>query len=76
MKLSRLSITALAVAVAGAVTLAQTPPAGATAAPKAASAPMHAQAVIKGEGISGTADFTEHSMGTGKMANTNTKTIT
>jgi Cu-Zn family superoxide dismutase len=76
MKLSRLSITGLAVAVAGAVTLAQAPPpAAAPAAPKAPSAPVHAQAVIKGEGISGTAEFTEHSMGTGTMVDV-TVTVT
>ena len=33
----------------------------------AAAGPAHAHAVIKGDGISGTADFTEHATGTGKM---------
>lgn len=65
MKLSNLPVTAVAVAIAGVVALAQAPP---PPAPKAAAAtPVRAHAVIKGEGISGTADFVEHSMGTGKM---------
>ncbi len=69
MKLSRLSITAFAVAITGSVALAQTPavPAPAAAAKPAAGAQVRAHAVIKGEGIAGTADFVEHSMGTGKM---------
>ena len=69
MKVSNLAVTVVAVAIAGTVALAQAPPPPAPkAAPKAAAAgPVHAHAVIKGEGISGTADFVEQSMGTGKM---------
>jgi len=65
MKLWNLSIAAVAVAISCAVALAQTP---APPAPKAAAAgPVRAHAVIKGEGISGTADFVERSMGTGRI---------
>ena len=69
MKLSNLPITAVAMAIAGVVALAQAPPPPAPKpAPKAAAAgPVHAHAVIKGEGISGTADFVERSMGAGKI---------
>ena len=69
MKLSNLPVTAVAMAIAGVVALAQAPPPPAPKpAPKAAAAgPVHAHAVIKGEGISGTADFVERSMGAGKI---------
>ena len=65
-----LSIAVVVVAaISCAVALAQTQaaPAGAAAPKAAAAAPGHAHAVIKGEGISGTADFVERSMGTGKI---------
>ena len=69
MKLWNLSIVAVAVAAAGAIALAQAPaaPAGGAAPKAAAAAPGHAHAVIKGEGISGTADFVERTVGTGKI---------
>ena len=69
MKLWNLSITAVAVAISCAVALAQTPapPAGGPAPKPSAGAPVRAHAVIKGEGISGTADFVERTMGTGKI---------
>ena len=69
MKLWNLSIAAAAVATSCAIALAQAPPPPAPApAPKAAGgAPVRAHAVIKGEGISGTADFVERTMGTGKI---------
>ena len=70
----KLSTTALAVAFAGSVALAQAPqgaPAQAPAsapAPKAGpAAPIRARAAIKGEGITGTADFVEHAMGSGRV---------
>lgn len=72
----RLSIAAMAVAFAGSVALAQAPqgapaptqPAAAAAAPKAGPvAPVRAHAAIKGEGITGTADFIEHDMGAGRV---------
>jgi len=68
-QLWNLSIAAVAVAASGAIALAQppTPPAGGPAPKAAAAGPVHAHAVIKGEGISGTADFVERSMGTGKI---------
>ena len=65
-----LSIAVVVVAaISCAVALAQTPaaPAGGAAPKAAAAAPGHAHAVIKGEGISGTADFVERTMGTGKI---------
>jgi superoxide dismutase, Cu-Zn family len=65
MKVWNFSMTALAVAAAGAVALAQAP-SGQAAKPSAAGS-MRAHADIKGEGITGTADFVEHSTGTGKM---------
>jgi Cu-Zn family superoxide dismutase len=69
MKLWNLSIAAVAVVISGAVALAQTPapPAGGPAPKAAAAGPARAHAVIKGEAISGTADFVERSMGTGKI---------
>ena len=69
MKLWNLSIAAVAVAISCAVALAQTPapPAGGPAPKAAAGAAVRAHAVIKGEGISGTADFVEGSTGTGKI---------
>lgn len=77
MKLSNLPVTMVAVAIAGVVALAQAPPPPApTPAPKAAAAaPVRAHAVIKGEGISGTADFVERSMGTGTIVDV-TVTVT
>jgi Cu-Zn family superoxide dismutase len=71
----KLSITALAIAFAGGVALAQAPqgaqaPAqpAAAAAPKAGpAAPVRARAAIKGEGITGTADFVEHDMGASRV---------
>jgi len=73
----KLSITAVAIAFAGSAVLAQAPqgspaPAGAqspaAAAPKAGPAPpVRAHAAIKGENITGTADFVEHDMGAGRV---------
>ena len=71
----KLSSTALAIALAGGVALAQTPqtpPAGQPPPPTAAAktgpaAPVRAHAVIKGEGITGTADFVERDMGAGRV---------
>jgi Cu-Zn family superoxide dismutase len=67
----RLSVTALAIAFAGGVVLAQAPQ-GAQGAPAAAPkagamGPVRAHAAIKGEGITGTADFVEHDMGAGRV---------
>lgn len=56
MKRSSLLFTGAAVAIAGALTFAQT-----------AAKPVGAHAVIKGEGITGTVDFVEHTQGTGTM---------
>ena len=68
MKLSNVAIGALALFIAGAVAAAQAPPPAAQGAPKAAPAgATKAHADIKGESITGTADFVEHSTGTGKM---------
>ena len=64
----RFSVTALALAVAGTVALAQapqTPPAPAAATKPAG--PVQAHAAIKGEGITGTADFVERDMGAGRV---------
>jgi Cu-Zn family superoxide dismutase len=67
----RLSVTALAIAFAGGIALAQAPQSAQgtpAAAPKAGPmAPVRAHAVIKGEGITGTADFVEHDMGAGRV---------
>ena len=67
----RLSVTALAIAFAGGVALAQAPQ-GAQTAPAAAPKtgpmpPVRAHAVIKGEGITGTADLVEHDMGASRV---------
>lgn len=62
MKLSHLPFTAILVAVAGSVMLAQTP-----ATPAASAAPRKAHADLKGEGITGTADFVERAQGSGTM---------
>jgi Cu-Zn family superoxide dismutase len=65
----RLSVTALAIAFAGGVVLAQAPQ-GAQSAPAPKAGPMppvRAHAAIKGEGITGTADFVEHDMGAGRV---------
>jgi Cu-Zn family superoxide dismutase len=70
MKHWNLSIAAVAVASSCALALAQAPPPpppAAAPAKAAAGAAVHAHAVIKGEGISGTADFVERTMGTGKI---------
>ncbi len=70
MKLWNLSIAVMVVAATSCgVALAQTPaaPAGGAAPKAAAAAPAHAHAVIKGDGISGTADFVERTIGTGKI---------
>jgi len=67
----RLSVTALAIAFAGGVVLAQAPQGAQSAPPAAPKAgpmpPARAHAVIKGEGITGTADFVEHDMGAGRV---------
>ena len=67
MKQHPVIILAAAVALAGATIGAQ------KAAPKSASgaAIVHAHADIKGEGITGTADFTESQQGTGKLVTIN-----
>jgi Cu-Zn family superoxide dismutase len=81
MKLSNLPFTVMVVAVAGSALLAQAPATPAPAAPgSAAQAPAkpapaaqgqaahhQAHAVIKGEGITGTADFVERAQGTGTV---------
>jgi Cu-Zn family superoxide dismutase len=60
---------AAAAAISGAVALAQAPAQAPAqpAAPAKAGAPGRAHADIKGEGISGTADFVERATGTGKI---------
>jgi Cu-Zn family superoxide dismutase len=71
----KLSITALAIAFAGSVALAQAPqgaqapaqPAAAAAPKVGPAAPVRARATIKGEGITGTADFVEHDMGASRV---------
>jgi superoxide dismutase, Cu-Zn family len=63
MTLSKLAITAMAVAVSGAVAVGQAP----KPAAQSSATPVKAHADIKGEGITGTADFVEHPTGTGKM---------
>jgi Cu-Zn family superoxide dismutase len=71
----KLSTTALALAFAGSVALAQAPQGAPAQAPAAApapkagpAAPIRAHAAIKGEGnITGTADFVEHDMGSGRV---------
>ena len=74
MKKHSVIILATAVALAGA-TVAARQAAPKTAAPKAASPSasgagiVRAQAVIKGEGITGTADFVESQQGNGKIVN-------
>jgi Cu-Zn family superoxide dismutase len=78
MKLSSLSITAIAVAIAGGIAFAQAPataPAPVKKPAMGATAPVRAHAVIKGEGISGTADFVERTVGTGKVVDV-TVTVT
>lgn len=77
MTLSNLPAAAAIVAVAGSVLLAQAPAAQAPAktggTPAAAAQPAGrgpasaAHAVIKGEGITGTADFVERAQGTGRI---------
>jgi Cu-Zn family superoxide dismutase len=58
-----MSFTALLVAVAGSMMLAQTPVPPATQSAK----PQTAHAVIKGEGITGTAELVERAQGTGRI---------
>ena len=65
MKLSNLPFTAILVAVSGAVMLAQAPAAPASSSKSAAGGAAHAD--IKGEGITGTAEFVERAQGTGKL---------
>src|SRR3954466_13104439 len=65
MKLSNLPFTAIVIAVSGAVMLAQAPAAQAPAPKSAAGGAAHA--AIKGEGITGTAEFVERARGTGKL---------
>ena len=92
MKLSNVSLTAIAAALAGAVVAAQTPattppraqtpattaapaqtpattaaPAQKPAAAAGAGGTVRAHAAIKGEGITGTAQFVERTVGTGKV---------
>ncbi|MBW8895696.1 MAG: superoxide dismutase family protein [Acidobacteria bacterium] len=64
MKLSNVPVVAVTLFLTGAALIAQAPT---PAAKPAATTPMHAHAAIKGEGITGTADFAERSMGTGKV---------
>jgi Cu-Zn family superoxide dismutase len=66
MKLSNLPLAGMMAAVAGSVLLAQAPAAPA-AKPPAQAGQARAHAVIKGEGITGTADFVERTQGTGTM---------
>ena len=65
MRFSNVAVVAASLAIAGAAVFAQAPQPAAK--PAAAAAATHARAAIKGEGITGTADFTERSMGTGKI---------
>src|SRR3954469_22948731 len=65
MKLSNLPFAAILVAVSGAVMLAQAPAAPASSSKSAAGGAAHAD--IKGEGITGTAEFVERAQGTGKL---------
>src|SRR6185436_7780090 len=64
MRFSNVPVFAASLIIAGAAVYARAPQ---SAAKPAATTTMHAQAAIKGEGISGSADFTERSMGTGKI---------
>ena len=73
MRLSSYTFTGAIIVFAGCVAIAQAPP---PPAPKATAAgPVHAHAVIKGEAISGTADFVERTVGTGKIVDV-TVTVT
>jgi Cu-Zn family superoxide dismutase len=65
MKFWNFSFAVAVAAISGAVALAQAP--AQPAPPAKAGAPARAHADIKGEGISGTADFAERSTGTGKI---------
>lgn len=65
MKLWNFSFAVAVAAISGAVVFAQAP--AQPAPPAKAGAPARAHADIKGEGISGTADFAERSTGTGKI---------
>ena len=64
MRFSNVPVIAAVVLIAGAAVIAQAPK---PAAQPAASGPVKAHADIKGDGITGTADFVEHPTGTGKM---------
>jgi Cu-Zn family superoxide dismutase len=64
MKLLTGPVVAVTLVLTGAALIAQAPT---PAAKPAATTPMHARAAIKGDGITGTADFAERSMGTGKV---------
>jgi Cu-Zn family superoxide dismutase len=64
MKLFNVPVLAVTLVLTGAALIAQAPQ---PPAKPAATAPMHAHAAIKGDGITGTADFAERSMGTGKI---------
>jgi Cu-Zn family superoxide dismutase len=66
MKLCNLPFTAILVAVAGSVMLAQAPAAPPASGPGPAGHGQ-AHATIKGEGITGTADFVERAQGTGSI---------
>jgi superoxide dismutase, Cu-Zn family len=66
MKLSNLPFAGILVAVAGTVVLAQTPAAPA-AAPKKPTGHTQAHADIKGQGVTGSADFVERAQGTGTI---------
>src|SRR5258708_17954848 len=60
-------ILATAVALGAATMAAQTPAPKADTKSAAAAGPVRAHADIKGEGVTGTADFVESAQGTGKM---------
>ena len=64
MRFSNIPVLAASLILTGAAVYAQAPQ---TPAKPAATTPLHARAAIKGEGVSGTAEFTERSMGTGKI---------
>ena len=64
MRFSNVPVIAAAVLIAGAAVIAQAPK---PAAKPAAAGPVKAHADMKGEGITGTADFMEHATGTGKI---------
>jgi superoxide dismutase, Cu-Zn family len=67
MKLFKLPITAVLVAVAGSIILAQAPAPPPAPGPAPTAGASAAHAVIKGEGITGTADFVQRAQGTGAV---------